>query len=202
MEENISELVWLYVKKRPFLKEMLRERIANYSSLARKISREAFGNERHANAVKMALVRMVGRIREREEDLEGRILSVLRGSSLSIRSKVVVIVCSRELEKIKYLSYAESGGMITYVATLQEAEKARRSKSVVRLEPNLNLITVHSPPSLEDTPGVIAHILDALAEEGINVAEFVSCYTDTLLVVREADTARAYEILGSLTADK
>ncbi len=202
MEENISELVWLYVKKRPFLKEMLRERIANYSSLARKISKEAFGNERRSNAVKMALVRMVGRIREREEDLEGRILSVLRRSSLSIKSKVAVIICSRELEKVKYLSYAESGGIIIYVTTLQEAEKARRSKSVVRIETNLNLMTVHSPPSLEDTPGVIAHVLDSLAEEGINVIEFVSCYTDTLLVVKEADTARAYEILSSLTADK
>jgi hypothetical protein len=202
MEENISELVWLYVKKRPFLKEMLRERIANYSSLARKISKEAFGNERRTNAVKMALVRMVGRIREREEDLEGKILSVLSRSSLSIKSKVAVIICSRELERIKYLSYAESGGIIIYVATLQEAEKARRSKSVVRIETNLNLMTVHSPPSLEDTPGVIAHVLDSLAEEGINVVEFVSCYTDTLLVVKEADTARAYEILSSLTADE
>ncbi len=200
MAESVSELVWLYIKKRPFLKEMLRERIANYSSLARRISRDAFGNERRSNAVKMALVRMVGRIEKKEEDLEGRILGVLGGSSLSIRSKVAVLISSRELEKVKYLSYAESGGVITYVTLQSEAEKARRSKSLVRLESNLNLITVHSPPSLEDTPGVIAYLLNSLAEEGINVAEFISCYTDTLLVVREADTSRAYEILSGLTS--
>lgn len=44
--ENISELVWLYVKKRPFLKEILREKIVNYSALARKISVEVLGASR------------------------------------------------------------------------------------------------------------------------------------------------------------
>jgi len=35
-----------------------------------------------------------------------------------------------------------------------------------------------------------------LSSEGINVVEFISCYTDTLLVVKEADTAKAYELLS------
>ena len=47
MKENISELVWLYIKKRPFLKEIVREGIVNYSALARKISVEVFGTKKH-----------------------------------------------------------------------------------------------------------------------------------------------------------
>lgn len=197
--EKISELVWLYIKRRPFLKEILRERIVNYSALARKISLEAFGTKKHENAVKMALVRLSNKIIQKEEDLEGKILQLLRGTSISIRSKVAVVISTRELEDIDYLSFVEGKGFFTYILEEKELEKIRKSKSIKIMETNLNLITLHSSPELEEVPGVISHILNALASEGINVAEFVSCYTDTLLVIKQADTARAYEILSSLT---
>jgi aspartokinase len=195
---STSELVWLYVKKRPFLKEILRERIANYSALSRKISREAFGNASKGNAVKMALVRLSERLSEKEESLEEKILLTLKGSSVSILSKVAVVISARELEGIHYLSYVESKGVVTYIVEEKELEKIGRSKSILRTESNLNLISVHSPPAMEDTPGVLAHMLDALAGEGINIIEFVSCYTDTLLVVKQADTVRTYEMLSLL----
>jgi hypothetical protein len=198
MAEKISELVWLYVKRRPFLKEMLRGRIANCSALARKISMEAFGTKKHQNAVKMALVRLSGRIREKEEDLEGRIIALMKKSSLSVRNKVAVVIASRELGGLRSLSYAQSKGVITYIVEEKELERAGRQKGVIRIQPNLNLLSIHSPPSLEETPGFMAYILDAMAGEGINIVEFVSCYTDTLFVVRQADTARAYEILSSM----
>ena len=196
--DNISQLVWLYVKRRPFLKEILRKRIVNYSALARNISEEALGSPRHANAVKMALVRLSHKISRSEEDLEGKILDVLRRSSLSIRTKVAVVITSREIEGLKYLSYAESRGIVTYVIEERELEKVGRSRTILSTETNLNLISIHSPIELEGTPGVIAHILDALSGEGINIAEFLSCYTDTLLVIKQADTERVYKILNGI----
>ena len=68
--ESVSQLVWLYVKQRPFLKEVIREGVVNYSALARKISIEAFGSADRQNAVKMALIRMGGRMDLLESDLE------------------------------------------------------------------------------------------------------------------------------------
>ncbi len=65
---------------------------------------------------------------------------------------------------------------------------------------NLNLIVIHSPPAVEETPGVISHMLNSLASEGINVVEFVSCYTDTIFVVKGSNAAKAYEILQKLTS--
>jgi hypothetical protein len=198
MTSQISQLVWLYVKRRPFLKEILRSKIVNYSALARKISKEAFGSKKHQNAVKMALVRLSKRMYEREEDLEGKILDVLRKSSLSIRNKVAVVIASREIEGLRYLSYAESRGIVTYVIEENELGKIERTKSILSTEMNLNLVSIHSPVELEETPGVIAHILDALASEGINIAEFLSCYTDTLLVIKQADTEKVYKILSGM----
>ena len=198
MDQNTSELVWLYVKRRPFLKEILREKIANYSALARKISIEAFGNKKKENSIKMALVRLANKMAEKEEDLEGKILQILKRTSLTIKSKVATVICSRQLEGINYLSFVEGKGFFTYIIDEKELDNVRKTKNTILVESNLNLITLHSPPTLEETPGVIAHLLGAFASEGINVVEFVSCYTDTLLVIKQVDTSRAYEILSKL----
>jgi hypothetical protein len=194
--ENTTELVWLYVKRRPFIKEVLREGVVNHSALARKICAET--GIRRQNAVKMALVRMGGKLGKTEEDLEGRILGVLRKSSMVIRSKVAVVIARRELEGVKPLSFVKSGRHVTYIMDQRELE-GLPGKSLWKSEENLNLITIESPQEIEEVPGVISHILGALASEGINVVEFISCYTDTLLVVRQADTEMAYRILSLIT---
>lgn len=194
--ESISKLVWLYVKRRPYLKEVIREGVVNYSALARKISIEAFGDLAKENAVKMALIRLSRGMERLESDLEVRILSLLKRSSMVIKNKVAVIITARRLEGISPLSFAKSGRFMTYIIEQREREGLKISPQ--RVEENLNLITIESPEELEEVPGVISYILGALASEGINVVEFISCYTDTLLVVRQADTERAYSILSRI----
>jgi hypothetical protein len=198
MKQNISELVWLYVKRRPFLKEVLRENVVNYSALARKISMDAFGDLEHEAAVKMALIRLSSRMERLETDLEESILALLKRSSMVIKSKVAVVISTRQLELIKPLSFAKSGRHMTYIVEQKELSRLPKSKAIYKIEENLNLITIESPEELEEVPGVISYILGALASEGINVVEFISCYTDTLLVVKQADTEAAYRILSRI----
>ena len=196
--EKTSELVWLYVKRRPFLKEAIRQRIVNYSALARQITSETFGKKDQQYAVKMALIRLASKMREGEENPEQRIKAVLKKSSMSIRTKVAVLISTRKLEKLDYISCAESRGTTTYILEESGLGRYKKAKTTLKAETNLDLISIHSGPDLEKAPGVISHLLAALAGEGINVVEFVSCYTDTLLVVRQADTARAHEILAGM----
>jgi aspartokinase len=192
--ENIAHLVWLYVKRRPVLKDALRENIVNFSALARKISIEAFGG-RHENAVKMALFRLSKKMEKVESGLEEKILGILKKSSMVVKTKVAVIITTRQLD-IKSLSYTQSGRHITYIVEQRDLEKLE--KKPARTEENLNLITIQSPEELEEVPGVISFLLGALASEGINVVEFISCYTDTLLVIKQADTEAAYRILSGI----
>lgn len=196
---GLSELVWLYIKKRPFLREIIREQIVNYSALARKISIEAFGSKKKQNAIKMALVRIARKLKENDDNLEGKILKVLHESSISVKTKVAVVIASNELANLKYFSFVESNAAITYIVSESQLANISKSRNIIKIEQNLNLISIHSKVELETTPGVIAHLLAALASEGINLVEFVSCYTDTILVVNEADTTRTYEILSKLT---
>ena len=196
-DTNISQLVWLYVKRRPFLREVLGDKIVNYSALSRKIAIE-IGDIRQSNAVKMALIRAINKLEEKNINLEKKTLALLKKSSLTLRSKVSVIISSRPLAHLDYLFCSESRGIHTYVADENKANKFLKAKSTLRSEQNLNHITIHSPQAIENMPGVISQILGNLASEGINVVEFVSCYTDTLLVVKQADSARAHEILAGM----
>ena len=50
----------------------------------------------------------------------------------------------------------------------------KKSKSIYKIEDTLNLITIESGEELEEVPGFISLILNALTFEGINVIEFIS----------------------------
>ena len=195
--ESTSELVWLYVKQRPFLKEVLRQGIVNHSALARRIAVDAFGSAERQNAVKMALIRLGERMERVESDLEEKILGVLKRSSMVLKNKVAVVIAKRGLENVHPLSQVKSGRHTTYILEQRELEKVP-PKALWKSEENLNLVIIESPEDVEEVPGVISYVLGALASEGINVVEFISCYTDTLLVLNQADTERAYRVLSSI----
>ncbi|MCP4646222.1 MAG: ACT domain-containing protein [bacterium] len=195
--EKLSELVWLYVKGRPSLREGLKYGIINHSALARIILSELDLPEERFDAVKVALIRTSKKLAEKEIGGEEKILDVLRGSSVSIQTKVAAVVSRKELD-VKAITHARSGDYTTYIIEESELGKVRKERGIKLLTENLNLVTIKSKEEIEDTPGVIAFVLNALAHEGINVVEFISCYTDTILAIRERDTSRTYELLSSI----
>ncbi len=195
--EKLSELVWLYVKGRPSLREGLKYGIINHSALARIIIEELGLPEENFDAVKVALIRTSRKLAEKEIGGEEKILDVLRGSSISIQTKVAAVVSRKELD-LKAITHAKSGNYITYIIEESELKKVRKERGIKLLTEKLNLVTIRSREEIEDTPGVIAFILNALAHEGINVVEFISCYTDTILAIKERDTSRTYELLSSI----
>jgi len=195
--EKLSELVWLYVKGRPSLREGLKYGIINHSALARIILDELSLPEGKFDAVKVALIRTSRKLAEKGIGGEEKILDVLRGSSISIQTKVAAVVSRKELG-VKAITHARSGNYITYIVEETELKKVRNERGIKLLTKNLNLVTIKSKEEIEETPGVIAFVLNALAHEGINVVEFISCYTDTILAIKERDTSRTYDLLSSI----
>jgi hypothetical protein len=57
-------------------------------------------------------------------------------------------------------------------------------------------ISVTSPRTIEETPGIIAYLSSALAANGINIVETVSCYTDTIFILEEKDILKGFEVLN------
>jgi|YelNatPaOPRAMG01_1025707.scaffolds.fasta_scaffold87420_3 hypothetical protein len=189
---SISESVRLFVKSRPYLQEALESGIVNYSALARMIGREL--GIRKYDTIKMSLIRLNKKFEKNRKNMEQKILSILRKSEIEMRSKIAVIITYKKLG-INPITFAKSDSGYTYIVNMNMIEKIRKSE-VVKIEKNLVMITIKSPEDVEETPGIIAYLLTALAAEGINIVEFVSCYTDTILILKEYDAMRAYEILS------
>jgi len=199
---KIAELIWLYVKGRPFIKEILRVKLVNYSSLARKISKELYGDQKNFNAIKVALQRIANKLFKSEGGLEEGVLRLLKDTSITIQTKIAVIISSGELT-LDTISSAKSRGVVTYIVRESELNKVKKASELRKIkltQRNLNLITLISAEDIESTPGVVSLLLGTLASEGINVREVISCYTDTLLVIKKDDTAKAYEVLNGITS--
>ena len=189
---SVSENVWLYVKGKPYLQEALERGIVNYSALAREIDNEMDGG--NFDAVKVALRRLKRRLGHESRNVEQKVLKVIRASRLEMRDKIAVIISNKKLN-IPIIASAKSTSGYTYIAEEKMVEKTEY-KDIIKIQNDLSMITIISPESLEDTPGVLAYLLSSLAAESINVVEFVSCYKDTLLVFKNSEITKAFEILS------
>lgn len=59
-------------------------------------------------------------------------------------------------------------------------------------------ITVQSPEEIITTPGCVGSLYNQLARRHVNVGDTVSCYTDTIVVVKMRDAGKAFEALTEL----
>jgi len=135
----------------------------------------------------------------RDKSWEKDVEKILRDSSVEVRSNVSVVSSKGGIGVPVIATSTSKSGVMSVVDSSYSKQLKKKGFRVID---ELSLIVLYSPPQLQDTPGCVSAILDAIAAEGINVLEFISCHTDTLMVVRNADAIRAYEILASLTGKK
>ncbi|MEW6329399.1 MAG: ACT domain-containing protein [Candidatus Micrarchaeota archaeon] len=192
--EAVANVVRIYIRRRPFLLSYLQGNLLNYSQTARHIASELYGSAKNHHAVKAALLRMVRRERAQKSH-EDAALSVLSGSSLELRTKIAVVLSKKPL-KIPIIAVASSRSGITSIIDEKNAPRVSGAERVIR---GLCMITLCAKPAIEKTPGVMVALLSALADSGINVVEFTSCYYDILLVIDEKDTAATLETIKELS---
>ena len=79
-----------------------------------------------------------------------------------------------------------------------QMSKSALGSKVKRLITGLAQITLVFDERFETTPGVVAFIYGLLALDNLNIREEMSCGTDLLLVLSEADVKRALDCLSIL----
>jgi aspartokinase len=191
---SISDTVRLYLKNKPYVIEALKNGIVNYSSLARIIQRDLHIRQYHA--VKAALRRYSIELMDKELGIERHAISILKRSNVTIQSGVKIIIASNEL-RIDEGSRIKLNDYYIYLVD-NDVPVKRLGKSVIRVHENSSAIVIHSDEKLENVPGFVAFIASILAEQNINILEFVSCYTETLLVVSKSDAIKSHELLLSM----
>lgn len=192
-----ANIVRLYLKRRPQLLSMVSNGLCNYSALARRLQKEIFpGKPSEFTAIKAALLRLGREEQSHDKSWERDVEKVLKGSSVEVRSNVSVVSSKGGIGIPVIATSNSKAGVMSVVDSSYSKQLRKRGMKAID---ELSLVIISSPPQLQDTPGCVSAILDAIASEGINVLEFISCHTDTLMVVRNSEAVRVYEILSKLT---
>ena len=54
---------------------------------------------------------------------------------------------------------------------------------------------IKSPKEIEQTAGIMGYLCSLLGENGVNIVEEMSCWTDTIFLVQEKDLGKVMELL-------
>lgn len=190
---TVAQKVRNYLKNRPYVLEALEKGIVNLSELSRQIQNEL--KIKNIVAIKAALRRFAEELQKHKHKREEKVLKILRESTITLHDGNSVVVTSKPLEtedKIK----VNLGGKFVYLTNKNNLGKIN---GVLQKHEDCVMIVIHSPAELESTPGVVAFLTSLLAEQNINIIEFISCWTDTIIVVERKDSLKTYEILSNAT---
>ncbi len=197
------------------LQDALGRRYGNYTAIARlikpKVERD-IGRKVNFES----LVTSVKRVKPRLQLAQGGIEGVMAGSVVNVRTDVAKLnleKTKRSLEAARtvmatyqeeFLQISESNAAITLIfdqKLLEEIHKKFNDDDILDEQADLAAIIVHSPTEIVRTPGVVLAIYAKIAENHINIEDTVSCFTDTIVVIRMDEVARTFSTLTDLISD-
>lgn len=147
-----------------------------------------------SSAIKAALRRYSEELQRHKQKREEKVILLLKRSSIAVYDRKSVMITSKELN-------SKTGMKVDlldkFVYLIDRSELPERINALMKHD-NCTMIVVHSPEELEATPGVVAFIATLLAEQSVNIVEFISCWTETIIVIEKKDSLKVYETLSNL----
>jgi aspartokinase len=119
------------------------------------------------------------------------------------KSKNTIEIIAKALKRNadNFISISESILSITLVfdnALLDRIKAMFTYQDILEVESDLAAIMVHSPEGIIKTPGCAIAFYNQLAVRHINIEDTVSCYTDTIVLVKMSDVGKAFNALTDL----
>ncbi len=212
---SVAETTRKFIDRHPSIRDCISKDLVNFSSLSRMIMKET--GVKHEEAVLAASRRYAAKLSK--TDFEGAIMDVLEESRLELKTRICIVVAKNEwvvlrnLEEIvrKILSEKSTMQVIQSTNGITVVSEDKYLPSIIRaigedhilsVKQNLAEITIKSPPRIEEVPGTFTYVMSMLSEQGVNLLDAMSCYTDTIFVVTREDMMRAFEILSACIEDR
>jgi aspartokinase len=189
---TIAQNVRSHLRNKPYLLEALEKGIVNLSELSRQIQMELKID--NTSAVKAALRRFSEELQKHKQKREEKVLQILKRSGIAVYDRKSVMITSKEINTKNGMKVDLLG---KFVYLLDRGDVPERINTLVKHD-NCTMIVMHSPEELEATPGVVAFLTALLAEQNVNIIEFISCWTETIIVVEKKDSLKAYEVLSNM----
>ncbi len=192
-----------------YLRKSIELGIANLSALSSKIRKDCVPDSTK-EAVRAAVRRYVA-----ESDLEDsdkELEKLLRNTEFSLKSNISVIQAFKERsvlsklqaafkrmgDEMNIISSSQAITIITGDQNVREIIATIGRNNIIELRKNLHAIYLNSGKNIKSVPGFVAYITGLLLRKKINLIEFYSCYTDTVLIVSREDSLKTYGILDNV----
>lgn len=199
-----------YILEHPSIKDCLKGGLVNYSSLSRHIAAELnLSEKKNFDAILIACRRLKRKLKK-ENVFEKKIIKILKESKIEIKNKIIAVVLEKDIyfdnltalardikKKKEVFGVIEGASGITIITTEDFLELVRKyfKNKIILENKSLAQITIKSPKEIETTPGAYAYICSLLADNNINIVETLSCWTDSILLIKEEDVGKAIGLL-------
>ena len=212
-EKSITNAVKEVVNNDLSFQDSLQRDYCNISALARIIKPQIDQLLGGKNTSIESIITALKRSRRDYDVPEKPIASILAGSTISVRTDVAKVSAEKSkktIEKVakamtqnvgNFISVSESITSITLVfdeALLDEVKSMFVQDDILEIEDDLAAIMVHSPEEIIKTPGCAIAFYNQLARRHINIEDTVSCYTDTIVLVKMDQVGKAFNALTDL----
>lgn len=214
---NIVQIVWKIIDDDPSIKRELSRGLINISALARYII-----TQKKIDATFDAVITAIRRYKLEKYDeifttaykMLGQTVNISTKSNLAEISLVKDDEIQRILPKvfniIKYvrgdvlriMQANESIRLLIDEKNLQQVKTLFPKDKIITTEIDLAEIDIYIHPKMQTTPGILATIANELANNGINIVEFMTCPPEMLCFVKKDELIRASNILYHLCQSK
>lgn len=208
---TISRIVEKMVRENPSLEIALAKDIISYSKLARYLRQEVereFGKKITDAAIMQALKR----IREKSERLyekkerfyaleintNSNIMSVTIGKSSRLPAIMKEVYSMPELEEGFVLNATHGNNQTTFLISKiiePKLEELLAGEKIVARMDHLSQVSIRFDHKMFEAAGFIVYVLKDLTWNNINIIEIVSTYTELIIIVKNEDLMKAYQIL-------
>jgi len=192
--KSVARLVREAIQMRPSLLDSLKMGIVNYSALARMLQEEI--GEGSIEAVKAAVIRIAEDLSKERRLQEEEVRGILKESKVRLQDKIAVLISPIKMD-ISYLVTAYLTD--SYVYIVDQTSISKDIPKQVQLMSNLVALVLLSPDRVETTPGFVAFVTQLLGGHDINIIEFISCFTNTIIVLDTKDALKAFSLLQNYT---
>ena len=187
---STATIVREMLKRKPYVRYALEQNIANMSAVARLIQKDI--KDTNIEAVKAALIRETNKLSYKRKMRDEVVIDILKNSKILIQDKISVVTSERKVD-LPYLVMAKLSDSFVYI--VDQTKIPRIKKEGLVLSRDLNAVFISSVDDIGEIPGFIAFLTNILASEDINIKEFISCYTDTVIILTQEDAIKAFTIL-------
>jgi hypothetical protein len=212
---TIAHLAEKLVSDKPFLQEALFRKIINYQSLAEELQPEIekeLKKKVKATTIMISLRRYADKLEERylkkivfgpecDLDMKSKIIELSVKKSNSLFSLVPKMFSLIDFEKGGILNFTNGNFDVSIVTNEKyKDEILELLKKETIIETNVNLVALSFRYSKEfrQIPGVLHQTIRVLAWENVNIIELIETMTETIFILNEDDSLRAFKVLQNL----